>query len=73
MEHNESLNRDFNAKEMMLCLCNRCASDFYSMRNYRIKRVDMLQTDKDTCTFCSYRRGYDFYVWAVPRAQRHQP
>ena len=72
MEYNEVQYREDSAEKMELCLCSRCASDFYNMDNYRIKRVDMLQTEKDTCTFCSYRRGYDFYVWPVSNARKPQ-
>lgn len=51
--------------EMELCLCSICASGYYNMPDRRIERVDMFQTDKDVCTLCNYRLGYDFYVWPI--------
>ena len=70
MEYTCEKSKDNSGEKMELCLCSRCASDFYNMDGYKIKRVDMLQTSKDICTFCSYRRGYDFYVWPVSSTRR---
>jgi hypothetical protein len=40
------------------------------MKDRRIQRVDFLQVEKDFCTLCGYRRGYDFYVWPVSKVQK---
>ena len=56
--------------EIEICLCHRCASTYYNMKDRRIQRVDFLQVEKDFCTLCGYRRGYDFYVWPVSKVQK---
>ena len=48
---------------MEMCLCSRCASQFYNSPNYFIKRVDPFQTKKEPCTYCNYRYGYDFLIF----------
>ena len=48
--------------EMELCLCGRCLSDFYLSNAYKIKRSRPNQPEKDICTFCNTRRGYDYIV-----------
>ena len=66
----DNVERKPHPGEMELCLCSSCASTYYNMPDRRIKRVDMLQMDKDICTLCGYRRGYDFYVWPVSNVQK---
>lgn len=58
--------------EIELCLCHRCASAYYSIPNRRISRVNMQQTQKDLCSLCAYRMGYDFYVWPVSKVPQKQ-
>lgn len=70
MVDSERENRRIPADRMEICLCAGCASTYYNMPDRRIVRVDMLQTDKDVCTLCGYRRGYDFYVWPVPSVRK---
>ena len=48
---------------MELCLCSRCASQFYNSPDHYIKRADQFQIEKDLCTFCNHRNGYDFLVF----------
>lgn len=48
---------------MELCLCSRCASQFYNSRHYFIKRADYDQTAKEPCTYCNIRTGYDFLIF----------
>lgn len=50
-------------KPMMLCLCVVCAGQFYNMRDHYIKRTDYYQENKDECSMCSVRRGYDYLVF----------
>ena len=49
-------------QEMELCLCTSCASTFYDMPEYRIVRKDPYQVEKEPCTYCSCRLGYDFII-----------
>lgn len=53
-----------------LCLCPRCAQQFYNSSRRRIVRADPIQVIMDMCDCCRTRRGYDF-ILAVPiRIQR---
>lgn len=47
---------------MLLCLCSSCANEFYNTPGHYIKRADMKQSVKDTCTRCNVRQGYDFLI-----------
>lgn len=51
-----------NHKEMEICLCPSCASSFYDIPSYKIRRKDPYQVDKELCTYCSIRLGYDFLI-----------
>ena len=53
---------DSDCKEMEICLCSACASAFYDIPTYRIKRKYPYQTEKDLCTYCNSRFGYDFLI-----------
>lgn len=70
MSERKIVDRKPNKGEMELCLCHRCASSYYLMPDRRIQRVDFLQVEKDICTICGYRRGYDYYVWPVSNVQK---
>jgi hypothetical protein len=72
MVDNEKYERIPHPGEMELCLCHRCASAYYNMPDHRIERVDFLQVEKDTCTICGYRMGFDFYVWPVSSVQKRK-
>ena len=48
--------------EMELCLCRACASSFYNIHEYRIRRKDPYQFIKEPCTYCGFRFGYDFII-----------
>lgn len=56
--------RSMNSK-MELCLCPRCASQFYNVSSQRIRRADPIQVYLDVCDCCRSRRGFDF-ILAVP-------
>lgn len=64
MKNKKKANRIVRQNEMELCLCVRCAASFYNMRERGISRVDMTQIEKELCTICGYRMGYDYYVWS---------
>ena len=51
--------------KMELCLCPRCASQFYNASSQRIRRADPVQVYLDVCDYCRSRRGCDF-ILAVP-------
>ena len=48
---------------IMITLCARCVSQFYSANRYQMRRVDFYQINKDECTFCGCRRGYDYLLY----------
>lgn len=43
-----------------LCLCQTCAKNFYGSGFYILRRVDPLQVEKQVCTYCGQRRGFDY-------------
>ena len=49
-------------KAIEMCLCPTCASTFYNIPSYRIYRKNPYQCQKDVCTYCSSRLGYDFLI-----------
>jgi mRNA interferase MazF len=53
---------DPKPKTMTLCLCPTCAENFFSTGAYYLKRVDPYKTEKETCTYCNQRRGFDYLV-----------
>ena len=48
---------------MEICLCSRCANQFYNSPKHFIKRANPFQTEKEPCTYCNYRYGYDFLIF----------
>lgn len=48
--------------EMTLCLCPTCASQFYNSPTHSIRRLDPYSTEKDDCTYCQVRKGYDYLI-----------
>jgi hypothetical protein len=55
-----------------LCLCTPCASVFYNMPSKRIVRKDFYQIDKEPCTYCSRRMGYDFLIFEKSSVQKRK-
>lgn len=49
-------------KNLMMCLCPACANNFYGTGSYFLRRVNPKQTEKDICTYCGQRRGYDYVI-----------
>lgn len=47
---------------MHLCLCGICADNFYNTGAYVLQRIDRGQTEKDVCTYCNQRMGFDYEV-----------
>ena len=54
-------------KKLILCLCSACADNFYDTSAYSLRRIDPQQTEKDTCTYCNQRKGFDYEV--IPKRQ----
>lgn len=49
-------------KKLILCLCSTCAENFYGTGAYVLRRVHSQQEEKDTCTYCNHRKGFDYEV-----------
>lgn len=47
-------------KKLILCLCSTCAENFDGSGAFVLRRVDRKQTEKDTCTYCNHRKGFDY-------------
>ena len=56
--------------KMELCLCPRCASQFYNASSQRIRRADPIQVYLDVCDCCRSRRGFDFILVMPVRVRR---
>ena len=48
-------------------LCPACANNFYGTGSYYLKRVNPAQQERDICTYCGQRPGFDYEV-----VKRHQ-
>jgi hypothetical protein len=55
-----------------LCLCAPCASVFYNIPSYHIVRKDLYQVEKEPCTYCSRRMGYDFLIFQKSSMQKRE-
>ncbi len=51
-----------NKKKDVYCLCHRCLDDFRSRPNVIVSRLDPFADEKDVCTICNVRYGYDYVV-----------
>lgn len=47
---------------LTMCLCSTCAENFRSTGAYSLQRVNTKQAEKDTCTYCNQRMGFDYEV-----------
>lgn len=47
---------------LVMCLCATCARNFTDTGNYILQRINPKQREKDTCTYCNHRSGYDYAV-----------
>ncbi len=45
---------------LVMCLCRTCAESFRSAGNNYLRRIDPYQVERDTCTYCNRRLGYDY-------------
>jgi len=49
-------------QKLTLCLCSTCANNFYGTDAFVLKRVNPNATEKESCTYCGQRRGYDYIL-----------
>lgn len=47
---------------LIMSLCGTCADNFRSTGAYFLRRADPNQAEKEICTYCNRRNGYDFVV-----------
>ena len=55
------------SKNLIMCLCPACANNFYGTGSYYLRRVHPGRVEKDICTYCGQRPGFDYEV-----VKRHQ-
>lgn len=48
--------------KLTLCLCNTCAENFYGSGAYFLRRVNPGQVEKELCTYCNQRIGFDYEI-----------
>ena len=48
--------------KLTLCLCSTCAENFYGSGAYSMRRVNSLEVEKELCTYCNQRAGYDYEI-----------
>lgn len=47
---------------LTMCLCGACADNFRAAGIYTLRRANAAQMERDVCTYCGQRRGYDYIV-----------
>lgn len=47
---------------LIMSLCSVCADNFRNTGAYILRRVDPGQIQKEKCTYCDQRRGFDYIV-----------
>ena len=50
-------------KGIVLSLCPRCRSEFQSIPENIVKRLDPFQADKEVCDKCQVGYGYDYMIF----------
>ena len=50
------------SKNLIMCLCPACANNFYGTGSYYLRRVHPGRVEKDICTYCGQRPGFDYEV-----------
>ena len=54
-------------ENLIMCLCPTCANNFYGTGSYFLRRVNTDSSEKDICTYCGQRRGFDYEVVQRPK------
>lgn len=57
------MSKTIRPEPILITLCHTCAAQFYSTNRYRMRRADRFQVNKEECTFCGCRRGYDYLLY----------
>lgn len=45
-----------------LTLCPICAKQFYGSKKHHIRRSRIWQSQRDVCTYCNIRYGFDYLI-----------
>ena len=53
-------------ENLIMCLCPTCANNFFGTGSYFLRRVNT-SSEKDVCTYCGQRRGFDYEVVQKPK------
>lgn len=61
-KHIDIENKPADTPEMILCLCNTCANDFFGTGAFLLCRANPKQTHKEKCDYCNMRMGWDLIV-----------
>ena len=57
------MSKTIKTEPILITLCGSCASQFYNTNKYRMQRADNWQINKEECTYCGCRRGYDYLLY----------
>lgn len=60
--NNFDISGEQTPKALTLCLCSSCVRQFYNSPYHVVRRIDPLQQNRDTCTYCEFRQGYDYRI-----------
>lgn len=52
-------------KGLIMTLCHSCVQAFYDSPYHNVKRSDSLQVEKESCTFCGAKNGFDYVIVPV--------
>lgn len=50
------------AYPLEITLCSKCLTQFNHVKSGKIWRVNLEQTEREACTYCGIKRGYDYYI-----------
>lgn len=60
-------------ENLIMCLCPACANNFYGLGFYFLRRISRAQPEKDICTYCGQRPGFDYeVVQRQPKNSSHE-
>ena len=62
-------NRTVPLNSTILSLCAVCARQFYSAHRTTIRRLDPCQIEKEACSYCGIRTGWDYVI--VPKGKNN--
>jgi homoserine kinase len=49
-------------ENLIMCLCPTCAHNFYGTGSYFLRKINPTQKERDICTYCNQRPGFDYEV-----------